>query len=135
MSLLKSVKTVITYKVPAWEFCNHVGHKGNPTKVLCRFCVKEGKGTHRCALYNMSLQVTDSIVVDKTGDCVRATAGYKCEVSDVPDIDPAPIVNPKDLMESTIDLYVKTKNSLRSQGYPEAIADTAARAFVMGGSQ
>lgn len=129
---LKKVTTNITYRVPTWNYCNMIkpGTLSKPTNEKCRFCVKDGKG-YRCALYNSTLDVKDTVLVRKTRDCEKATVGYKSIVEDVPDVDPTPTIEPKKLMKTTIQLYNKTRKQLLSQGYPAALADQVAMDFVL----
>lgn len=129
---LKSVTTKITYKVPAWQYCNLNSHKiGVPSSEKCRFCVKE-KGYHRCALYNELLSTEGKDVVLKARACERAVCGFKSVVEDVEEVDNGPSVDPKYLMKTTIQEYLKTKNKLLSQGYPEFVADKVAQQYVLG---
>lgn len=130
---LKKVTTNITYRVPAWEYCNLNSHKvGVPSGEKCRFCIKE-KGHHRCALYNMVLDTHNGGFVVKTRDCQRAVAGFNSIVEDVANKEDGPIVDPQLLMKTTLNEYIKTKKKLLSQGYPEAIADKVAQQYVLGG--
>lgn len=133
---LKKVTTNVTYRVPAWEYCNLNSHKiGQPSTERCRFCVKE-KGHYRCALYNEVLGTENGAFVVKTRSCERAVAGFRSIVEDVvhkPEPTPEPIVDPKRLMKTTIKMYVDTKKKLLAQGYPEPLADQIAQEFVLGG--
>lgn len=129
---LKKVTTNITYKVSDWEYCNLNSHKfGVPSSEKCRFCIKE-KGHHRCALYNMILDTHDGGFVVKTIDCQRAMLGFKSVVKDVEEKEVEPTVEPKLLMKTTIQEYLKYKKKLLAQGYPEAIADKVAQQYVLG---
>ena len=129
---LKKVTTEITYRIPTGCYCNlnKPGTINKPTKDMCRFCVKDGKG-FRCALYNRTLDVKDTVLALKTRDCERAMVGYKSIVEDVADSEPTPTINPKVLMKTTIQLYNKTRKQLLSQGYPSALADKVALDFVL----
>ena len=130
---LKKVTTNITYKVPAWEYCNLNSTKlGVPSSEKCRFCVKE-KGHHRCTLYNEVLSIEDGAFVVKARACERAVCGFKSVVEDVEEVDNGPTVDPKLLMKTTLQEYIKTKKKLLAQGYPEAIADKVAQQYVLGG--
>lgn len=133
--MLKSVTTEITYKVPAWQYCNLVqrGSLTKPSKDLCRFCVKDGKG-YRCALYNTPLDMIESALPKKTRDCEKAVAGFRSVVTDVVEAPPEPIVQPQVLMKATIDEYEKTRKKLLAQGYPAAVAAQAAKEFILGGA-
>lgn len=131
---LKKVTTEITYRVPIWGYCNLIkpGTLNKPTKDLCRFCVKDGKG-YRCALYNRTLDVQDTVLPKKARECERATIGYKSIVEDVVEQEPTPKVDPKMLMKSTIQMYNKTVKQLLNQGYPRNLAEKVAQDFVLGG--
>lgn len=128
MSLTK-VTTNITYKVPDWEFCNIQGSiLGRPSKERCRFCIKEGS-QHRCALYNMPLDVTEGVLAQKAPQCLRASAGLSSIVSDEPEVQ----VDPKLIIKTTIHEYEKLRKKLVAQGYPEAIAIKVAQEALIGG--
>uniref|UniRef100_UPI001CF507FC hypothetical protein n=1 Tax=Hymenobacter terricola TaxID=2819236 RepID=UPI001CF507FC len=43
----------------------------------------------------------------------------------------APAVSPEDLIKQTIELYSKTTNDLIAQGYPRAMAELAAKKFIL----
>lgn len=132
--VLKSVTTNITYKVPAWEYCNLNSRKlGVPSSEKCRFCINE-KGHHRCALYNEVLSTENGAFVVKARACQKAVCGFKSVVKDVEDKEEGPTVDPKLLMKTTLQEYIKTKKKLLSQGYPEAIADKVAQQYVLGGN-
>lgn len=122
---MKQVKTTVNYKVPDWEFCN-CSRLGKPTKDMCRFCVKHGKG-YVCVLHNMPLDMVEGILVKKDMACVRATAGFTSEVED--DIQ----VDPKTVMKLTLQEYRKAYKQLIAQGYPDAMADKLAQQMTMGG--
>lgn len=131
---LKKVTTSITYRVPAWEFCNLNSHKiGVPSSEKCRFCIKE-KDYHRCALYNAVLNNENGAYVVKTADCKRAVAGFRSVVEYIAPEPVGPNVPPKQLMKQTIKEYVKYKKQLLAQGYPVAIADKFAQEYVLGGN-
>lgn len=123
---MKRVKTVVTYKVPDWEFCN-CSSFGKPTKDACRFCVKHGKG-HVCVMHNMPLDMAEGILIKKDLACVRATAGFTSEVEDTVQVDP------KTVLKMTLQEYRKTYKQLIAQGYPDAIADKLAQQMTMGGN-
>lgn len=123
---MKKVKTTVTYKVPDWEFCN-CSRLGKPTKDMCRFCVKHGKG-YVCVLHNMPLDTVEGILVKKDMACVRATAGFTSEVED--DIQ----VDPKAVMKLTLQEYRNAYKQLIAQGYPDAMADKLAQQMTMGGN-
>ena len=129
MSLVK-VTTEVTYKVPAWEYCNmQATLTGRPSKEACRFCVKE-KGHSRCALYNEVLNTENGTLIRKTRSCEKACAGFNVTVVDV---EAQPVVDPKTLMKATIKEYEKLRKKLLGQGYPAALAEQLATEFVMGG--
>ena len=123
---MKRVKTVVTYKVPDWEFCN-CSSFGKPTKGACRFCVKHNKG-HVCVLHNMPLDMVEGILIKKDLACVRATAGFTSEVEDTVQVDP------KTVLKMTLQEYRKTYKQLIAQGYPDAMADKLAQQMTMGGN-
>lgn len=122
------ITTKVTYRVPDWAYCNCQGSLTKPSKDKCRFCIKEGKN-FRCALYNEMLDTTQGTLVVKTRACVKAGCGFASVVED----NPAPAVEPKELMKLAIDEYRKTYKNLINQGYPEAIADKIARQYLLGG--
>ena len=124
---VKKVKTTITYRVPDGSYCNL-----DYTAHLCRFAVKERHG-YRCALYNYPLDTSNDKMPLKTRDCIKATCGFKSVVEDVPMVDNGPIVDPKQLMKMTIDEYNKVLKQLKSQGYPDAIAERVAKEYMLGG--
>lgn len=127
--MLKTVKTNVTYKVPAWCHCNIQGNIfGQPSKEKCRFCVKE-KGHYRCALYNEVLSTSQGTLINKTRACEKATAGFASVVEETP----VPQVDPKVLMKHTIAEYNKVRKQLIAQGYPESLADKAAQEHLLGG--
>ncbi len=123
---MKKVKTTVTYKVPDWEFCN-CSRLGKPTKDMCRFCVKHGKG-YVCVLHNMLLDVVEGILVKKDMACIKATAGFPSEVEDTIQVDP------KTVMKLTLQEYRKAYKQLIAQGYPDAMADKLAQQITMGGN-
>lgn len=131
--MLKKIRTEITYKVPAWEYCNLVvpGKLSKPSKQKCRFCVKESGG-YLCALYNEALLVEQVTMPKKCRSCVKATAGFKSEVTDVDDA--APTVDPKLLIQTTLAEYDKLCKQLKSQGYPTALAEKVAKEYLLGGN-
>ena len=124
---MKCIKTVVTYKVPDWQFCNHSG-KGAFTKDVCRFCVKHGK-VHVCVLHNMPLNVTEGILINKCPACCKATAGFKSVVEDS-----EVRVNPKDIMKLTMQEYRRIYRQLMDQGYPANMADKLAQQTILGGT-
>lgn len=128
---MKVIKQTIKYRVPDWHYCNHIkpGSLGKPSKDVCTFCVKLPKNHgYSCAIYNMPLAVEADGMIQKTRSCVRATAGFKVEVTHEPD---SANINPKDLIKATLDSYIKTKKDLISQGYPEVMADKLAREVLL----
>lgn len=130
---LKKVTTEITYKVPAWEYCNMQGNVfGQPTKEKCRFCIKE-KDYYRCALYNVVLDTTQGSLVSKTQACYRATAGFNSVVTDVEEQVPTPNADPKTIINVAIAEYNKMRKQLLNQGYPEVLADKLAHDYIVGG--
>lgn len=131
---LKKVTTEVTYRVPAWGYCNMQGNVfGQPSKEKCRFCVKE-KGHHRCALYNEVLETDSGTLIVKARACQKATAGFNSIVEDVEDTPPVPTIEPKKLMKMTIAEYDKVRKQLMAQGYPESMASKAAAEYVLGGN-
>lgn len=124
---MKRIKTIVTYKVPDWEYCNH-SSLGQPTKDKCRFCVKQGKA-YVCALHNVPLNVEEGVLVAKHRACVHATFGARVEVTDNEDIQ----VDPKAVMKLTMKEYRKAYSKLIKQGYPDAMADKLAQQAVTGG--
>lgn len=124
---MKTIKSTVTYTVPHWNFCNvdRFDMDATPSKQLCQFCIKTKNG-YRCALYNESLASREGLVA-KTHSCCKATAGFASTVEP-----PAlPTIDPTDLIKQTIDMYSKTVNGLINQGYPRAMAETAARQHLL----
>ncbi len=130
---MKRIQSTVTYTVPHWNFCNvdRFDMDATPSKQVCQFCIKTKSG-YRCALYNESLPY-DGVQIRKTDECCRATAGYRSTV--VADPAPAtaatPTIPPKDLIKQTIELYSKTTSDLIAHGYPRAMAETAAKKFIL----
>lgn len=124
---MKTIKSTVTYTVPHWNFCNvdRFDMDATPSKQLCQFCIKTKTG-YMCALYNRSLSATNG-QVDKTKECCRATAGF----ASIIDPSAPPIINPRDLIKQTIDMYSKTVNGLINQGYPRAMAESAAKQHLL----
>lgn len=127
---MKQIKTRITYKVPDWDFCN-CSSFGKPTKDVCRFCVKVGK-KHVCVLHNMPLEVQEGFLIKKDAMCIKATAGFAVEVTDVAE-EPDIKVDPKTVMKMALQEYRKVYKQLVSQGYPDAMADKLAQQYLLGG--
>lgn len=124
---MKTIKSNVTYKVPHWNFCNvdRFDMDATPSKQLCQFCIKTKTG-YKCALYNESLASKEGAVA-KTQGCCRATAGFASVIEP-----PAPpTINPLDLIKQTIDMYSKTVNDLINQGYPRAMAESAAKQYIL----
>ena len=133
--MLKKVKTEITYRVPAYEYCNLIkkGSLAQPTADMCRFCVKDSRKGYRCALYNMPLETINMAIVKKTRDCERAVLGYKSVVEDVIEEPEEAKVDPSLIVKTTVAEYEKLRKSLISQGYPETVAVKVATQYVTGG--
>lgn len=125
---MKYIKSNVTYKVPHWNYCNvdRFDIDAAPSKQVCQFCIKE-RGGYRCALYNQPL-MSDGTQINKVKQCCRATAGFESVIEAPPEV---PTIPPKDLMKQTIELYSKTVNDLITQGYPRAMAETAAKKFIL----
>lgn len=127
---MKKIKSTVNYTVPNWNFCNNdnllIG--GDMQNDTCRFCIKTRAG-HRCVLYDQPLK-TDGEFIYKVRDCCRATAGFASSIDEAPQ---APAIQPKELIKQTIELYTKTVNDLMKQGYPQPIAETAAKKHLLGG--
>lgn len=130
---MKRIQSTVTYTVPHWQFCNvdRFDLDAAPSEQVCQFCVKTKAG-YRCALYDQPLAF-DGVQVAKTRDCCRATAGFRSTI--VADPAPAtaatPTIPPAELIKQTIDLYSKTTNDLIAQGYPRAMAELAAKKFIL----
>lgn len=122
---MKRVKATVNYKVPDWEFCN-CSRLGKPTKDMCRFCAKHGKG-YVCVLHNMPLDVVEGALVKKDMACIKATAGFPSEVEGTIQVDP------KTVMKMTLQEYRNAYKQLIAQGYPDSIADKLAQQMVLGG--
>jgi hypothetical protein len=76
----------------------------------------------------MPLDTTEGILLKKTDACLKATAGFKSEVEDTPQIDP------KTVMKMTLQEYRKVYKQLIAQGYPDSMADKLAQQMTMGGA-
>lgn len=123
---MKKITTKVTYKVPEWEFCN-CSKFGEVTKDKCRFCVKHGKG-FVCALHNMPLNVVEGTLIRKYDVCRSATAGFKIEIEEAPQVQ----IDPKTIMKLTMQEYRKTYKQLIAQGYTDTMADKLAMQVIMG---
>ena len=128
--MLKKIKTDVTYRVPAWNNCNLVvsGTLTEPSREMCRFCVKEGKG-YRCALYNISLDIENGTMPVKARACQKATARSSSTVEDTPE----PSVDPKRIVKAAISGYNKMYKKLLNDGYPAALAEQLATEYMLGG--
>lgn len=130
---MKRIQSTVTYNVPHWNFCNvdRFDMDATPSKQVCQFCIKTKAG-YRCALDNQSL-MCDGVQIRKTEDCCKATAGYRSTIvaDPAPATAAAPTIQPKDLIKQTIELYSKTTNDLIAQGYPRAMAELAAKKFML----
>lgn len=126
---MKKIKTVVTYRVPEWDMCNHIGPGGEPSKDTCRFCVKTKSG-HTCAIYNETLS-SNGIEIMKTNKCIKATAMSKDTVEDdvTQDLGAAVRIVKKD----AIDSYHKIYTQLIKEGLSESAADKLARQLIMKG--
>lgn len=127
---MRQIKSTVSYKVPSWNFCNsdNLSVHGDLTSQTCRFCIKDKTG-HRCLLYDEMLN-TKGEFIQKVRECCKATAGFESVVDEVP---PGPTIPPRDLMKQTIELYSKTMNELIGQGYPRAMAEQAAKKYILEG--
>lgn len=125
---MRKVKLTVICKLPSWNFCNYDGTTKDmrPSKELCRFCSHDRNG-YRCLLHDVPLG-TDPTFVRKTDACIKATAGFAITA----DEQDGPTIDPRDLMAETINQYQTTVNSLQSQGYPKAIAESTAKKYVLG---
>lgn len=128
---LKKVTTNVTYRVPAWEYCNLQAGYDRPSKEMCRFCVKDRTG-YRCSLYNTTLDVRDTALALKNEECRKAVAGYKSVVEDVEDTS-GPSIDPKKIMKATLVEYNKIYKKMLADGYPEFMANKLAQEYVIGG--
>ena len=126
---MRNVKLDMKVRVPSWNYCtlDDFTANGRFSKEVCRFCVKV-KGGYRCALYDEPL-AADQDFVHKARRCIRMSAGYPDEVAP-----PVPPVDPKIVMRETIKEYKKAVAYLRSQGYPQGMAETIAEQSVLGGN-
>jgi hypothetical protein len=125
---MKRIHSTVHYDVPSWNFCNsdNLSIDSELTGGMCKFCHKTKDG-HKCLLYDEDLS-TKGRLVSKTQGCCKTTAGF----TSVIDTQPAPTIQPKELMKQTIKLYAKTVNDLMAQGYPKAIAETVAMKHILG---
>lgn len=127
---MKRIHSTVHYDVPSWNFCNsdNLSVDSELTGSTCKFC-QGSKNGYSCLLYNELLD-TNGRLIKKLPECCKATAGFASVIDTPP---PAPTIQPKELMKQTIDLYNKTVNELMAQGYPKAIAETAAKKHILGG--
>ena len=127
---MKKIKSTVSYTVPNWNFCNsdNLINGGELSKNTCRFCHKTKAG-HECLLYNVSLSSNDGLI-NKTRECCKATAGFASTIDE-----PAqqPVIDPREVMKQTIELYMKNVKELRSQNYPQAMAESLAKQLILGG--
>lgn len=126
---MRKIKSTVTYTVPHWNYCNsdEFADIMGKSKRLCQFCVKTRTG-YTCTLYNQPLSATDG-EVHKVRDCCRATAGYTSNIDSTPR---ETTVDPKDIIAATISLYIDTVESLKSQGYPQQLAEQIAKKDILG---
>lgn len=126
---MKKIKSEVHYKVPSWSFCNldnQTIQNGIVSKSMCRFCVKKNN-THHCMLHDVPLNY-DGTFVEKTQVCKLASVGVHVEI-----LEPEPVqIEPKQLMQMTIDEYNKQISSLVGAGYPYNIAAKLAKQYVLG---
>lgn len=122
---MKRTKVTVNFKVPSWNFCNYDVGNGI-SSMVCRFCEKQKAG-YRCMLYDEPLKF-DGTLLEKTYTCCKNTAGFGIEIEDEP-----PAADPKELMKLAINLYSKTLKDLINQGYPQEIADTVAKQYILNG--
>ena len=124
---MQKVKVTVNFSVPTWHFCNDDRlDAGKITNRKCRFCVKTG-GSYTCSLYDQSLY-TDGSMIQKAHACKLACVGVATEVVEP---DPGPTISPKELMEHTIEQYSKTVKELQRQGYPQPLAEKAAKQYIL----
>lgn len=126
---MRNVKLDMKVRIPSWNYCtlDDFTANGRFSKDVCRFCVKT-KGGHRCALYDEPLSADENFV-HKTRRCIRVSAGYP----DEPQL-PVAIPSPQVVMSEAIKEYKKAVTYLRSQGYPQGLAETLAEQSVLGGN-
>lgn len=128
---MRNVKLDMKVRIPSWNYCtlDDFTDNGRFSKEVCRFCVKT-KGGYRCVLYDENL-AADANFVHKACRCIKVSAGYPDEVP--PPAPPVPPVEPKLIMQETLKEYKKAVLYLRSQGYPQGMAETLAEKSVLGG--
>lgn len=125
---MRNVKLDMKVRVPSWDFCtlDDFTANGRFSKETCRFCTKT-KGGHRCTLFDEAL-AADATFVHKTPRCIRMSAGYPDEPQQ-----PVATPSPHTVMSEAIKEYKKTVLYLRSQGYPQSMAEMLAEQSVLGG--
>lgn len=124
---MQKVKMTVVTKVPGWHFCNsdEISLSTTPSQKKCKFCDRV-KGGYKCLLYDEYLSSTTTLV-DKCPQCIKATNDATVEI-----VDSVPSVDPKLIIRESIDGYIKTVNSLMAQGYPQPLAETVARKYMLG---
>ena len=129
---MRKVKFELTAKVPSWHFCNSDKStlSMKVSSELCKFCCKEKTG-YRCTLYDQWLSA-DRGLVNKAPACINGT-GWGVTVVEHEDVQDAPKIEPQQIAKAAIDMYTKTVAELQAQGYPLALAESAAKKYVLEG--
>lgn len=124
---MRKVKLNVVTKVPGWHFCNNdeIVTSVTPSQEKCKFC-KKVKGGYMCILYDEYLTSSPTLV-DKSPRCIEAATQGSAEVTDS-----SLSVDPKLIIKESIDGYIKHVNDLMKQGYPQVLAETVARKYMLG---
>jgi hypothetical protein len=75
--------------------------------------------------------MTDEFI-EKAEGCLNVTAGRKSTIISDVDEPPRPKIDAKKLIKQTIDLYTKTVSSLVADGYPQQMAESIAKDYMLG---
>lgn len=124
MATLRKMKAQVTYQCPNWEFCNEMAMGGlQPGKRCCRFC-QQSRGRAYCCLHDEMLYVHSDGSIDKCGVCLGQTrrifGNPPAQMIDA--TDPAPSIDAKTIINTTVSEFVKLLNQFRKEGYPTDLA-------------
>jgi hypothetical protein len=117
------MKAEVKYQCPNWEFCNEQSIGMQAGKRCCRFCQKS-RGKAYCCLHDEQLHVHSSGEIDKCKTCLGQTRKVfgKPAVQFIDTTDASPKIDPKEIVNATVNDFVKLLNKLRKEGYPIDLA-------------